>query len=350
MSEAAELHVNGKWIAQKLTGTQRYAGETVDAIADSGRARLVLHVPADASVPAVLESRVAEIRRSRLRGFAFEQAYLPWATRGKILLNFAGPAPIIKRRQLVTMHDATPFRYSSTFRRAFVIFYYVMYFVLARTARQIITVSHFSAGELSAILRVPADRFLVAYCAADVLVGVEPERPELELPERFYLSVGTQAVHKNLAGPVSAVAGSGRKIVVVGMSGKRIVFADAKDMSGEAIGPGHLSDGELVWLYRHAQALVFPSKYEGFGLPPLEAQLQRCPVVSSNAASMPEVCGDGALYFDPDKTEDLLARLDRLENEHGLADSLREAGERNGKRFSWRSSADLILDALGVPK
>ena len=135
----------------------------------------------------------------------FEQIYLPAATLGEILLNFAGPAPLLKRRQLVTMHDATPFRYPRTFRHSFVAFYYVMYFLLARTARQLVTVSSFSAGELADVLRVPVDRFIIAGCAADALTRTEPVKPDMATHPGAYIVVGTLAKHKNLSRAVAAM-------------------------------------------------------------------------------------------------------------------------------------------------
>ncbi len=224
-------------------------------------------------------------------------------------------------------------------------FYYVMYNLLGRTADQLVTVSRFSAGELADVLGIPADRFLVVHCAADALLDAHAERPALNLDGDHYLLVGTQARHKNLTAPVVALAESGRSVVVVGVSDQQ-VFSSTMPLEGPALLAGRLTDAELVWMYRHSRALIFPSKYEGFGLPPLEAQALGCPVVCSNAASLPEVCGDGALYFDPDDTTTLLAQLQRLEEETGLADDLRHRGTRNASRFSWDTSAQEIIDWL----
>ncbi|MCZ8379297.1 glycosyltransferase family 1 protein [Mycobacterium sp. CPCC 205372] len=342
-----QIHVNGKWLSQKLTGTQRYAANMVEAIAASDCVDLVLHLPAGAEAPDWAHGYRIRVRRAPVRGIAFEQVYLPAVTAGGMLLNFAGPAPLLKRRQLVTMHDATPFRYPQTFRPTFVAFYYGMYFLLSRTARQLVTVSEFSARELADVLRVPAERFIVAGCAADSLTGVEPARPELDVAAGgHYLVVGTQAVHKNLVAPITAVAATGRDVVVVGLAGDQQVFSSAGSLAGHAVVPGRLTDAELVWLYQNSRALIFPSKYEGFGLPPLEAQAMGCPVVCSDAASLPEVCGEGALYFDPDEPATLLAQLDRLEADADLAAQLRHRGAVNAKRFSWAASADKIVDWL----
>ena len=342
-----QLHVNGKWLAQRLTGTQRYATEIVRAILATDTTDLVIPLPAGVEAPGYLDHPRARIRQARVKGQLFEQVYLPTATAGRMLLNFAGPAPLLKRRQLVTMHDATPFRYPHTFTKNFVRSYLVAYYLLGRFAERLVTVSHFSARELDDVLGIPTDRFVVAGCAADALTDLAPQRPDLAaIDGEFYLVVGTLAVHKNLPAPVQAVAQSGRKVVVVGASGNSQVFSAASDLTGSAEIAGHLSDAELAWLYRHAQALIFPSKYEGFGLPPLEAQSLGCPVVTSRAASLPEIAGDAALFFDPDDTGSLLAELDRLETDGGLADDLRHRGRVNAKRYSWDESARTILAAL----
>ncbi len=128
----SRVHINGKWLAQPVTGTQRYAAEMVGAIMSMNRLELVVHLPSGVGVPKSMVRHGVRIRRAPVSGVLFEQFYLPVATAGELLLNFAGPAPLLKRRQLVTMHDATPFRYPSTFSRVFVAFYALMYWVLGR--------------------------------------------------------------------------------------------------------------------------------------------------------------------------------------------------------------------------
>lgn len=335
------VHVNGKWLAQAVTGTQRYAAEMVQGLIRANRFELVVHIPADVQAPDWMRDEHVEIRRAPVSGMVFEQLYLPVASFGRMLLNFAGPAPLLKRRSLVTMHDAATFRSPETYRRAFVWFYFVMYWLLGRTARQVATVSQFSARELADVLGIRAERFMIVPCAADAIAAIEPERPDLDLGEQPYLAVGRAAANKNLAAPLAALSGSGRRVVVVGMADTAVFTADT-NLGKYAVIAGRLTDGELVWLYQNCRALVFPSKYEGFGLPPLEAQILGCPVVCSTAASIPEVCGDAALYFDPDDTDELLAQIDRLEQEDGLRDELREQGFVNAQRFSWDNSAGIV--------
>ncbi|SCX07017.1 glycosyltransferase family 4 protein [Mycolicibacterium fluoranthenivorans] len=318
----------------------------VRAIATTGRFELIIHVPANAPAAAVPSTGDAgvDIRRARFSGAIFEQIYLPAVTMGRPLLNFAGSAPLLKRRQLVTMHDATPFRCPRGFSKTFVIRHYLTYWWLGRVAEGLATVSLYSAHELSDVLHIDVDRFIVAGGSADSLTGVRPERPDQVPDDDYYLVVDTAAQHENVCVAVQSMTGSGRGVLAVGMLGaprapvppERAVFA------------GHLTDAELVWLYRHSQGLVLPAAYEGFGLSALEAQALGCPVVCSDAGVLPDVCHDGALYFDPDEPDTLLAQLDRLETEIGLAEDLRRQGYENARRHSWTDAAQQIVDWVGA--
>jgi glycosyltransferase involved in cell wall biosynthesis len=109
---------------------------------------------------------------------------------------------------------------------------------------------------------------------------------------------------------------------------------------------GYVSDGELRALYEHAACFVYPSLYEGFGLPPLEAMACGCPVLASDAAAIPEVCGDAALYCDARSPGDLAARLGALMREPALRRTLAERGRARAAQFSWRRAAAANWDAL----
>ena len=128
------------------------------------------------------------------------------------------------------------------------------------------------------------------------------------------LCVGNLTPSKNLAPVTRALAAAGIPVVVVGATGSRRVFAHEAPLDGPGIHlAGRLSDGELALLLRNARALVFPSLYEGFGLPLVEAQALGCPVIASDRASIPEVAGEGAMYFDPMRPEDAVARVNSLD-------------------------------------
>lgn len=108
----------------------------------------------------------------------------------------------------------------------------------------------------------------------------------------------------------------------------------------------HVDDEELVALYQHAKAFIFPSIEEGFGLPILEAQTAGCPVLSSNCQALMEVAGDAALFFDPEKLETLIALLDRVYREEALCEQLKEKGFLRAKAFSWQHSKECLVASL----
>jgi len=107
---------------------------------------------------------------------------------------------------------------------------------------------------------------------------------------------------------------------------------------------GYISDGELRALYEGAAGFVHPAYYEGFGIPPLEAMTLGCPVIVSNAASLPEVCGDAALYFDPFSEGDIADKIQTFMQDEALQTRLRAAGCAQAERFSWARTTLEVLD------
>ena len=341
--------VNGKWLGQTRTGTQRYAEELTRRLVGDPRLDVLLCLPRGVPVPTWVPAAV-DVRRSRLTGIAFEQLALPVLARGRLVLSLAGPAPLLLRRQVATFHDATPFRFPHTYTRAFGRWHRTIYRVVARRARAVVTVSDFSAGELADVLGLPATRFVVIPDGADHmddLVGVAPSCAGS--PGGFALCVGTLAAHKNLAGVLRELAAAAIPTIVVGARGPGRVFAGGTPTPVSHDGVTYaadLTDAELAWLYRHAIALVFPSRYEGFGLPVIEAQTLDCPVIVARAASLPEVAGPGAISVDPDRPEDVPAILDRLRNDTDFRAEVVAAGRVNAARFSWTESAHRLITVL----
>lgn len=338
--------VNGRWLSKPTTGTGRYSTEVLRRLLEGGgAARIALWVPSDASVPAWM--RDVPVRRFRARGQLFEQVALPLASIGRCVLSMAGPAPMLKRKQVAVLHDATPFRLPATYSRTFGAWYRLMYRWLAVWARQLATVSHFSAKELASVLPRPEGAFTIAPPASsDLPESIAPARM---LPDRFLLTVGTLAVHKNLLPAVSALIAAGMPVVVVGDLKASAIFESV----GLADSPllvrlGRVDDATLHWLYQNALALVFPSLYEGFGLPVLEAQHSGCAVISTDRASLPEVLGDSALLVDPTNDEQLVNAAQELWASDELRRVLVEKGRSNAARFSWELAAERLLRAVDL--
>ena len=132
------------------------------------------------------------------------------------------------------------------------------------------------------------------------------------------------------------------QLLIVGSKQRTFAYHDLKKFihaDQNIIFTGHISDEELITLYKNATLFVFPALYEGFGLPPLEAMACGCPVIVSNVASLPEVCGDAAYYVDPYNIESIAEGMQKVLADESLQQSMREKGLKRAKLFSWEKSA-----------
>ena len=361
----AICYINGKFSAQPTTGVQRVAArllQALDARAGSPHGlpgRWVLLCPPAGQPPALrhIECRVVGRRAGSLH--LWEQLRLPLAARDGCLLNLAGSAPFAARRQVCMIHDAAVFDHSEAYSPAFVCWYRLLFSHLARQGHTLLTVSAFSQARLAAALGVAAARLAVVPSGADHLQGVTADEAVLQRlglqGQRFFLAVASANPTKNLALlvaafaelPAAAVPSAAPRLVIVGGSNSR-VFSGAPapaDPPG-VLRTGPLDDAPLKALYQHAQALVFPSIYEGFGLPPLEAMACGCAVVASNAAAIPEVCGNAAFYVDPLDRAALTAAMQRMLEDPALVQRLRQEGPVHAARYTWAASAERLLASM----
>lgn len=207
-------------------------------------------------------------------------------------------------------------------------------------AERVICISEFTAREARELLGVPSSRLVVVHLGGR-LPGPVEEQPPADLPEEFFLFVGSLEPGKNLALLreiyLQAAPGELPPLVIVG--------ARWVGVPGEGAPPpdwhylGEVSDARLAALYRAAAALVFPSKYEGFGLPPLEAMHWGCPVICGRVASLPEVVGDAGVYAEL-TVADFGGAMRRLRRDAAWQRQLRSAGPVQAAKFSWRRCAE----------
>ena len=175
------------------------------------------------------------------------------------------------------------------------------------------------------------------------------ERLALE-DKGYFLALGSQAPHKNIDLLIDTFAEldpDRYQLVVAGSKNQR-VFADGKGRNDPAnvIRTGRVSDQELKALYQGATALLFPSKTEGFGLPPLEAMYCNCPVIVSSGGALPEVCGDAAVYVDPTDATGWNEAIKRMAADKDLRADLRTKGAARAGKFKWSDAASRLLELL----
>lgn len=342
-----------------MSGVQRYAGEVVRCIDDilyqSGAANdleIELLTPPDVTRQFPLKA-IGQRAVGRLTGHAWEQFVLPAYVRGG-LLSLCNTGPVTVRKQIVCIHDLNTRSYPQSYSRAFRTVYGTLLPALGRSARAIATVSHHSASEIERQRICTRDKIFVAPNGHEHVMawadGDDAAPPTTEVGRDTIVVMGSTTPHKNVGliiGMAKRLEAAGLRIAVVGAIDRR-VFSSAvlTDDAPNVDWLGRLNDHELDAVLRRAHCLAFPSFVEGFGLPPLEAMTVGCPVVSSNTASMPEICGDAALYASPHNPEEWFENFMRLRRETGLREQMIMRGWARVRRFRWSATAQLYLDVM----
>ena len=253
---------------------------------------------------------------------------------------------------VVTIHDLSFIRFRHLFRPANRLYLTVMTRLSARRARRFIAVSAHTASESERLLRIPKERIDVVYHGVDPAFRplpteqVEVFRQRAKLPQRFVLCVGTLEPRKNHIRLVEAYARiqhRDTKLVLVGGKGwlydELFARVEALGMSGNVIFAGYVANKDLPLWYSAATTFAYPSLYEGFGMPVLEAQACGTPVLTSTASSLPEAAGDGALMVDANDVDAIAAGLSRMLSEETLRRELRERGLAHASQFTWEQTA-----------
>lgn len=350
------VFINGRFLTQKTSGVQRFARAIVTALdkrlADRGATDdwIILTPKGVEEWPLrAIKQRVV----GRLSGHGWEQTSLCAAARSGRLLNLCNSGPILHSRALTIIHDAMIFRTPENFSRKYRMAHGTLGRILARRGK-IATVSDFSKGELEDT--IGARDVAVVHNSCEHMAAIDKDESviaRLGLDEQPYLLfVGSPTPNKNIARAIEAIRMMGPrapKFVVVGAAASS-VFQSAGDVAApkdeRVIFTGRLSDEEIAALYSRATALFFPSLYEGFGIPPLEAMFLGCPVLSSNIPPAREVCGDAALFFDPLRPEDMVRAIDEILQNPQRRLPMIEQGYRRAAGFSWDMSAERIVDIV----
>ncbi|MGG5812412.1 glycosyltransferase family 4 protein [Falsiroseomonas sp. CW058] len=348
------LAINGRFLTQAMTGVQRFATEVVTALAALSAAgeAPALRLLAPRGAPEAFAGLPVEVVGSR-GGQAWEQLDLPRAAGADLLLNLGNTAPLRRGGpQAVVIHDAGVFDTPESYTLAFRAWYRALHLALPRGGARIVTVSEFSRARLAARLKLDPARIAVMPEGGEHVLRPRADGDVIGKhglrPQGYALAVGTRAAHKNLdalRGAAALLGGRGMVLAVAGAVDAG-VFGGPADVQGAAVRPlGRVTDAELRALYENALCLLFPSRYEGFGLPPLEAMWCGCPVLASRAGAVPEVCGEAALWFGADGPA---AALARLLDEPGLRDLLRSEGARRAQHYTWAAAARSLLEAIGA--
>lgn len=267
---------------------------------------------------------------------------------------------ILAKKRMVIIHDVnhlTGLNKISAVKKLYAKF---MIDSAVRKSDKVITVSYFSQKEITSYVSTNNKEIKVVHCGINSKeinnfankLSFEVVSQKYNVPARYFLYVGSIKCHKNLISALKAFnllikKYPNEKMVVIGV--KTDEFFNAQETNGLRDGiivPGYIPDCEIPAVYANALCLVFPSLYEGFGLPPLEAMSCGCPVIASNLSSIPEVCEEAALYFDPYKINEIFQMMELIIVNKNISRQLVEKGFNNLKRFTRETFGHNLLKEI----
>jgi glycosyltransferase involved in cell wall biosynthesis len=288
--------------------------------------------------------------RFRPARILWEQFVLPFRE-VDVLLNPGFTAPVFSRCPQVTVfHDLQHYRHPEYFRWFDLPFWRSLLWASAHRSQAIITVSEATRADFLRYYEVPRERVHVIHHGVDRIFFDLPRSDDGE----YVLCVSTLHPHKNLRSLVSAFRGIDRsyRLVIVGMRGffaKELEdFIQAASLGDRIRVTGWVAREELYSLYARASALVYPSTFEGFGMPVLEGMAAGLPVVCSDIPPLREVAGDAAYFFDPDNESAIQDAIARVLHDDALRTRLSLAGPRRAAGFTWERAARETLNVINL--
>lgn len=331
--------INGRFLTQQITGVQRVAHELVremDNLIKEKNIEAVVLAPKNI----IFENLYKNIKIKKvgfLKGHFWEQLELPFYTlreRG-VLLNLCNTAPIINTG-IIDIHDISYKVNPQFFSKKFSVIYKFLIWILIRTSKKILTVSEFSRQEIVKYYKVSEEKIEIIYNSWEHILRITEDFSVLQKfnleRKSFYLAVSSIAPNKNFKYIIElAKLYPEKKFVIVGKKNKKVFGELGTEDLKNLIWCGYVTDKELKALYITCKGFIYPSFYEGFGLPPLEVMGCGCKeIYVSNTSCLPEIFGNSVVYLNPYKIEKILK--DNLSLNNKVLDN-----------YNWKISAKKLL-------
>lgn len=348
--------VNGRYLTQKATGVHRYAFEICNKLHEMG---VDFHVAVPKEIHPDYKFSFKVVKCGSFNTHLWEQISLPRYLKrigSPLLISFTGCGPLNYSNQIMTIHDVSHERYPEWFSKNYYRFYHYMMPRIGKKAHAVLTVSEFSKKEIVDTLGINAEKIHVVH--SNVPFHNKPSKEEIlsftrnPEAERYILAVSSMDPRKNFIRLVEAfdkIKDKSLKLYIIGMSFKAFNTPDLQKLIGENVHlPGYISDEKLQTMYQNALLSVYPSLYEGFGLPPLESMTYGCPVINSDIPALREVSQDAALYVDPYNVDDITQKIEQLLVDEPLRKELQEKGLLQIKKYSWDKSAKQVYELAQI--
>ena len=377
--QAKRIAIDARWVFRELSGIGRYTLELLKQLGEIGGAYRYLVLVRDAERRGFVEQAAGLAGKAN-----FEFAEVPhgvFSLRGQFAAarrlkeqgvtvyhstNFMVPLPAFPRRRphavkcVCNIHDLIPLVHPEFTPKALKTRFFPVYRALmheiARRADMVLTGSESAKRDIVRLLQVPEPRIVVAADGVDARYAPGGEKPSARGGPQTVLYVGRSDPYKNLPGLVAVFAqlvrgGVDARLKIIGPPDARYPEADEAarrlGVADRVERAGYLDDAGLLRAYQEADVLALLSRYEGFGLPVLEAMACGTPVVCSDAASLPEVAGAAARIVAPDDVAGAAAALKSILTEPAEAARLRAAGLAQARKFTWRTAAEAVLRVYG---
>jgi glycosyltransferase involved in cell wall biosynthesis len=287
--------------------------------------------------------------------FSRDNLSLFWSPDTKLPLFLPSNIPYV-----VTVHDLAIFREPETYKVSRVVYWRKLFKHAVQSSACIVAISQTTKNDLMELMRIPPEKIRVIYNGVNPRFRPLDDRDYLarvarqyRLPKQFLLFVGLFSPRKNIAGILQAYAILKKKhqiihqLVMVGERGwlyrADLELVQRLGLESDVVFPGFVEDEDLPAVYNLADVFIFPSLYEGFGLPVLEAMACGTPVVTSDLSALPEVVGDAGVLIDPRNPEEIASGVYRLLSNSKLASGLARAGLERSSHFTWTNAARELM-------
>lgn len=336
--------VNTRFLTQKTTGVQRYAIEICKRLPKTINNQKIVFVAPKKSLIEIESLNNLKIEQfGNFTGNLWEQVDLANYLKindSPLLINFGGIGPIYYKNKITYLHDLAFKYYPKSFSYLFQKMYNIFIPISIKNAKKIITVSKYVKQDI--IKNYGTNNIEVVYGSySKVFKNLNLER------EKIILAVSSLDPRKNFNRIIKAYQklDTDYKLVFVGSKSKAFskLIIDNNYDDKNIIFTGYLTDKDLVKMYNKASIFIYASLFEGFGIPPLEAQSCGCPCIVSNLTSIPEICNNSVVYCDPFSIEDISNKIKYLINDEKKREELVEKGFENIKKYSWDASANKLL-------
>jgi glycosyltransferase involved in cell wall biosynthesis len=333
--------VNVRYKYRRVTGVERYAGEVVNRLGNKIR-RLDPEYPLGGFL-----------------GHLWEQFYLPCKIqKGELLWSPANTGPIFIRNQVVTVFDLSPIEHPEWFRREFAVWYRFLLPLLIKGSRKVITISNFSKRKIAECMHIPEEKIVVAHGGVnrDIFQPVDSSEVEMiidkyGLAHPFILAMEPQNPRKNARTLLRAwddVCNEfpNLSLIFINSSNGAMKALQRVTTHRRIVLLNHVSDYELAALMGVAEVFVYPSLYEGFGLPVLEAMACGTPVIASNVGGLLEAVGEDGILVDPLDCEGLARKINLVLSDSDCREREISRGLNRVESYSWDITAEVIEQTL----